>query len=415
MTIEYKFDKRGRSYRADRPRPPIWRKFAATAAIIAGLVVGYNHFHSGPDASKDKKADELHEFIEEKQANLVEEKQSLEKKVFIYSQDLDKKAINDKTLAVCDYFVPHMFEIDIRSAKRKKGEKSHVVRSAEPEIYSRASRKTIDTLMVNASRKNILVTPMVSAFKQQVIEKMLENPEYYASSMADKIKKIGAKGVVIDFESVKIDSAYSPALIQFMKELRSRLTQGEYSISIAVSPRFNGSAEKGFSHHGFYDFRELSKHVDYVQLMCYDFHKTKVGPVLPQQMFEKILQYASQTVPSEKIVAILPFYGYAWRLKNHTKGKGKHKIKEVVIIKQGTLSAKNSDGYLKRHTPIDEEYRDGELYVKTKNSIAYIQNGEVFRNRFAILQKYGIYNVAGWRESHSTLEISDSLGVWKKE
>ena len=360
------------------------------------------------------------------------QKRSSEKKVFIYDQGLADNDIADSTLNVADYMLPHLYAIemhrfDLKVTKEKTSRKERKGKSIHKNVYSktyvkphidiqtRAGKKTIESFLARAREDSVYVTPMVSAFDKDVILEVLDNPQIYASMIAERIKSSHTQGVSIDFESVKIDSRESDKLVKFMKILRDDLPK-PYVISVAVSPRFIGSSDKGFSHHGFYDYRGLSEYVDYMNLMCYDFHKGKKtpSPVMPESMLLKVLNYASDNIPREKIVPLLPFYGFAWKRMSH-KHKTKHGANINYTYKnKGVLSSKNDTVY-KDTIILRTDYMDGEKRVITKNRVIYEQDSEVYNRRFEILDSLGISNVGGWREQHASYEILNSINTWKRK
>lgn len=358
---------------------------------------------------------------EPKEDLFYKHRDSLEKKIFIYDQGMNSSVLVDETLKTADYIMPHLIDINYNDYTMKKvGTKKGIKKDKkgkfiqEP-IYKKIAipghidvnnvpiqKSNLDKLLKEAKAEGVYIVPMISAFDKEAIEGVLHNPEKYAKIIADKIKSLPVQGVSVDFENVKIDSRQSDALTEFMRILRRKLPE-PYVISIAVSPRFEGSSGNGFPHHGFYDYKELAKYVDYVNLMCYDFHKGKIGPspVMPEDMLLKVLRYARDNIPSEKIVPILPFYGYVWA-----------KNKEGKYIGQGTLSSRNMSVYKKKNI-IDSKYVNGEHYIETKNRKIFAQDAKTFDQRFDILDEMNISNMGGWRGDHGSDTVYKAINGWK--
>jgi len=363
---------------------------AVAAMAYVGLAPLVNHCSHKDNETEDKL--------------FYKQKDSLEKKVFIYNQDISSTVMEKETLDVADFWMPHLYDITI-----DKG---------DAQVTTRISNKTLDTLVTKARDNKVYVTPMISAFTQKSIQKVLSDPNKYAKIIADKIKSVPVQGIAIDFESVKVSKKESQKLVQFMAKLRKLLPK-PYVISIATSPRFEGSAENGFKHHGFYDLEKLAPHVDYIHLMCYDFHKGKSGPspVMPEDMLVKVLDYATSNeskIVRDKMTVLLPLYGHVWQ-KYYVKGK-----KDPVTESVGVLSSKHLEEFQDKFDEKSSKYVNGELCLETKPGksgtewrIAYVQDAEVFRRRFKLLDQYDIKSVGGWRQTHGTEEIYREFYRWK--
>ena len=153
--------------------------------------------------------------------------------------------------------------------------------------------------------------------------------------------------------------------------------------------------------------------------MCYDFHKGKSSPspVMPEDMLVKVLDYATTTEGKDvkdKMTVLLPLYGHVWK-KYYVKGK-----KDPVIKSVGVLSSKHLEGFEDKFDEKSRKYVNGELRLETKPGrygtewrVAYVQDAEVFRKRFKLLDQYGIKNVGGWRQTHGTEEIYKEFDRWK--
>jgi spore germination protein YaaH len=292
-------------------------------------------------------------------------------------------------MAVADYYHPHMYELT---------ETNNGLR-----LKQRVNEKKESSLLNELKRRGIKALPMVSAFdskNSKVVIPALEHPSQTAKLIAKEIRDEGYDGVAIDFESIYIGEERSARLVDFMRLLRAELPKRSYEITIAVSPRFAGSAENGYKHHGFYDLTALAPHVDFIELMAYDFHKGRTGasPVMPEDKLDDIVGYAkAHVVPSEKIVVLFPLYGGVW-----TK-KGKF---------VGTLSARNTETYLEKAKT--RRYDNGELHIVTSDGrIVYAQDETTFKARLDYLRTAGIQNAGAWRQTHGTKAIFNKLGEYK--
>ena len=67
---------------------------------------------------------------------------------------------------------------------------------------------------------------------------------------------------------------------------------------------------------GPFDYAALAPSFDYGVVMTYDQHYAggEAGPVASIDWVEKVIKYATQSIPANKLLVGLPFYGYNWNL-----------------------------------------------------------------------------------------------------
>ncbi len=161
------------------------------------------------------------------------------------------------------------------------------------------------------------------------------------------IEKYDLPGVHLDFEYLPPE--YSPKLGLFLEELKSRM-RGR-ALSMAVFPQV-GFPEEWSRFHRFdilsrgnleeilpdcvqpsriYEAIQLhlphverlllSRHLDAVVLMCYDYHRagTPPGPVTDRDWSERNVQFALVYFRPEQVWLGMPAYGYIWP----EKGRGR--------------------------------------------------------------------------------------------
>ena len=100
-----------------------------------------------------------------------------------------------------------------------------------------------------------------------------------------------------------------------MRELASILHSHGKIVTIDVSGK-TWDDTSGWG--GAWDYRALGEACDYVCIMCYDYHwsGSEAGPIGPLGWLRKVVKYALSTIPREKIVIGIPFYGYRWLGRN---------------------------------------------------------------------------------------------------
>src|SRR5205823_2418466 len=62
------------------------------------------------------------------------------------------------------------------------------------------------------------------------------------------------------------------------------------------------------------DWAALAGLADEIKIMAYDYSYpgSAAGPISPLDWLDKVASYAQSTIPNDKIMIALPFYGYDW-------------------------------------------------------------------------------------------------------
>lgn len=258
-------------------------------------------------------------------------------------------------------------------------------------FIGRISNSTIEVARANG----VLITPLVAneGFNKDIAHEFLTNQKI----RDDVIEKLtmfvvngNYDGVNIDFEGV--DPSDREALTEFIRRLSTRLHEYSKVISIDVPAKTYDSKE-GWS--GAYDYKALGNYCDYVVLMVYDYHwsGSSPGPISPLGWMREVLNYATSTIPKEKIVVGIPFYGYDW-----VGGRG-HGVTFSEAINLAISS--NAKVYFDENS--------GEYYFKTQSHEVWFQGAKSTELRLnVIVNEYNITNIAAWRlgaEDSRTWEV----------
>lgn len=112
-------------------------------------------------------------------------------------------------------------------------------------------------------------------------------------------------GVQIDFELVPVRDRKH--FITFLADLRYMLGKEKW-FSVCVPARFRLLSED------VYPYAEISRYCDRVFIMAYDEHwsTSKPGPIASVDWCRKVMEYATNSIPSRKLIMGMPFYGRTW-------------------------------------------------------------------------------------------------------
>lgn len=169
------------------------------------------------------------------------------------------------------------------------------------ELVDIPDRKTID---VGSARAHLVVVCSGKALTHFSI-----NPDYnIRKKLINDIVKAAEPydGVNIDFENVPDKD--KKHFITFLSDLRYKLKGKMFSVCVPAR-----------TSEGTYPYKEIQKYCDRVFVMVYDEHwsGSTPGPIATPSWSKKICDYAVSTIPPEKLVMGLPFYGRTWASSSH--------------------------------------------------------------------------------------------------
>jgi spore germination protein YaaH len=194
--------------------------------------------------------------------------------------------------------------------------------SAEPGFHRLKSDEFME-LNTQSLNQGTQIELVLTQFKTEDIKAFLASKkaqERFMSSLDNALLAYPFSGVNIDIE---LAGSATPEMrnqfTSFMRDLRSHLDQKYDHIQLSVD-MYAGAA----SNPQLWDVEEVAKHVDYIIVMAYDFHRRsspQAGPVAPlfggkdlwDSDINQHLQAYLKVVPASKIILGIPFYGYEWQ------------------------------------------------------------------------------------------------------
>lgn len=200
-----------------------------------------------------------------------------------------------------------------------------------------------------------------------------------------------------DFDGINIDLELIPAkdgpqYISFLKELRNQLPDKIFSV--CVPARFKLLKDDIFP------YKEISQIADRVFIMAYDEHwsTSAPGPIASIDWCTKITDYALSSIPQEKIVMGIPFYGRTWTEKNHA-GAWKYSSQQKIFHEN---KIKNL------------QYKDDIPTVSYKATVkvtGYFNDIHSFNALANLYLNKGITNLGYWRIGQEDPKIWDSIKI----
>lgn len=278
------------------------------------------------------------------------------------------------------------------SMKAHANSMSHVA----PFWYKATKDGTLETkesqiVYDTAKQAGLKIFPLVT-YKTGAIDTVLSDPAIRTKTIENIIKIVKEKpydGVNIDFELLKPEQEKN--LTAFMAELYPRMKQLNKTVIISVFPKVD--VDPSIS--GAYNYADLAKNSDFLQVMLYDHHwsTSAPGPIAPVDWYEANLKYAvEQAGGANKIIAGVSAYGYNWPLE---KGKAAEDVKYADAI---ALAKKNGAEIMyddKSQAP-HFKYSGGEVWFENDKSTAA---------KLDIVAKYKPAGIAIWRLGQEQPEI----------
>lgn len=153
-------------------------------------------------------------------------------------------------------------------------------------------------------------------------------------------------GLQIDFEIIpKKDSQNFKT---FLKILRKKLRKDQM-FTICVPARLKEMENDIF------DYKLMAPYVDRIFIMAYDEHwsTSSAGPVAGLDWVDKIIDHSLNTIPKEKIIIGIPFYGRTWQNKSLGKAWYNSGINRIMREnKINDISRKNEVAYFEFKTEV---------------------------------------------------------------
>ena len=132
------------------------------------------------------------------------------------------------------------------------------------------------------------------------------------SQILETIQSHGYRGLDVDFEFIPAKDAQAYA--RFIQQLKQQLTPMGLPVVVALAPKTSGE-QRGLLYEG-HSYPLLGQAADAVLLMTYEWGYTYGPPmaVAPIPNVRRVVEYALETIPANKILLGIPNYGYDWPL-----------------------------------------------------------------------------------------------------
>ena len=133
--------------------------------------------------------------------------------------------------------------------------------------------------------------------------------EKHAEAIAQLVRQNAYDGIDVDYE--RMPATAKAGFTAFIELLAQKLHASSKRLSVCVYAK---TSEATWNGPGAQDWPALGAAADSIKIMAYDNHwsTSDAGPISPLDWLDAIVTYAERTLPIEKAMIGLPWYGYDW-------------------------------------------------------------------------------------------------------
>jgi len=212
----------------------------------------------------------------------------------------------------------------------------------------------------------------------------------FADSAVKLVQETGADGILVDLEA--LDDNTQQGLTSLMQDIYSRLNPKGKLVMVSVMSKTSATDQPWYDE---YNYRDLAKYTDYVQVMSYDKHyaTSAPGPIAPLEWVRQVMAYAVTEIPSEKILMGVPYYGRAWR------AQGDGWVSKTFGWAVATETARQFGATITRYTTLADpigvptfKYTDENGYQRT----AFFDDRLSWGAKLDLLDEFSLGGIGGW-------------------
>lgn len=199
----------------------------------------------------------------------------------------------------------------------------------------------------------------------------------------------GYLGVDVDFEYILPEDRQ--AFSAFVQELADLLHSQGLTVSVALAPK-TYAEQPGLLYEG-QDYAALGAAADYVLLMTYEWGYTysEPMPIAPLNWVRRVLEYAVQEIPPDKITLGIPNYAYDWTLP-YVKGESRARTLGVVEVMQQAIDVGAEILFDEAaQTPYYNYVQDGQEHQ------VWFEDVRSLSARFQLINEFGLLGGGWWQ------------------
>ncbi len=258
-----------------------------------------------------------------------------------------------------------------------------------------------DSALVEEARAQAtLVIPLVNncygvnGFDPTPVSTMLHDPARRAAhinTLVNEVLAYGYDGVDVDYESLN-GSADRDAFSLFVEELAAALHAHGKLLSIAVHPK---TGEPGsWDGPQAQDWARIGAAADRFRVMTYGYHwgTSGPGPIAPLWWMEDVMDFATSTVPPNRVYVGLHFYGHDW-VGGSSSSLTWESAQSLITAHGATPQWRGTETWGRTVSEPWFTYTDG---AGQSHEVWYADEASIAA-RLGLVRKYGLGGIAVWR------------------
>ncbi len=202
------------------------------------------------------------------------------------------------------------------------------------------------------------------------------------SNIITNMEQYGFDGVNIDFEGINPEGRTSFNI--FLQQLADILQEKNKLLTVCV-PAKTGSEQEPW--YAAYDYAHIGKVADLVIIMSYDEHwaGSEPGPVASLPWVNRVMEYAVQQMPGDKILMGIPCYGYDWTGSGQGQGLTWRTI-ESLVQQYGNVQWDNTNS-----VPYLQYWQNGQKHE------VWFENQYSLAMKLDLVEQHNLRGIAFWR------------------
>lgn len=241
----------------------------------------------------------------------------------------------------------------------------------------------------------------------------LNQAERLSDQIAQAVEQYNLDGVNVDIENVTQDQRAQ--YTQLVRLLRQKIpAEKEVSVAVAANPYGWTTGWQGS-----YDYKALGEVADHLFIMSYDEHYQggPSGPVASLDFVERSITYALQSVPPEKIVLGIPFFGRIWASDGSVTGYGvsnsrmEQWMQQYQYTKVYDRTARSPKIELVIQ-PQDKKPVVGGSELAAGTYTIWYEDSDSIKEKLALVDKYQLKGAGNWSAGQETKDVWDYYDLW---
>jgi spore germination protein len=274
-----------------------------------------------------------------------------------------------------------------------------------------------------ARDNGILLIPTVAMFDYKILNEVFstqENFDRHIVSILYEVEKYGYDGIDLDYESMLVED--KAKFFEFLEILSAKLHEKNKKLYVTVLSKWGNMSYGALPQtREVQDWNRIEKYADVIRIMAYDYTysgSTHPGPIGPLSWHKKILDYAVDELPEEKIQMGIHLYAYQWE-RPATDDFFEKEITELIAERNfkniGSYVNKGAERILEENEGGQIDEYEGENFYRYqldgKDRVLVYLDSKNLSKRNELAKSYGIRGVSYWSFGGDDNLLTDSVLV----